>query len=205
MGSPSWLEEPLCIHDQILPRSHAWPPALLRAENPTLPSRLHCLANSVHARGQMCSGNTLFGCFRFVEKWGRSVGPRRVEPRRVGPRRLSCEASAAPKPTRRVGGPKFHAFLSLSHHIYLSIFPLLGVFSLNLGGVFEGGDPEKCKFRLLGCRVKPRRLWGRQGFARQPQNSFGSDGRLWPILGPPVWPANLGQSNLGQSILANPF
>ena len=42
----------------------------------------------------------------------------------------------------------------------------LCVLSLNLGGVFEGRDPEMCTFGLSGCRVKPRRLQGRRGFTR---------------------------------------
>ena len=37
--------------------------------------------------------------------------------------------------------------------------------------VFEGRDPQLCTFGLSGCRVKPRRLRGRWGFTRQPENS----------------------------------
>ena len=51
------------------------------------------------------------------------------------------------------------ALFSLSRHIFLSFFPLLGVFSWNFGGVFEGRDPQMCTFGLSGCRVEPRRLW----------------------------------------------
>ena len=36
---------------------------------------------------------------------------------------------------------------------------------------FEDRDPQMCTFGLSGCRVKPRRLRGRRGFTRQPENS----------------------------------
>ena len=41
-------------------------------------------------------------------------------------------------------------------------FPLLGVFSLNFGGVFNGRDSEMCTFGSG---------WGRWDFTRQPENS----------------------------------
>ena len=52
--------------------------------------------------------------------------------------------------------PKFRA-LSLFRHNFHYFFPLLGVFSLNFGGVFEGRGRQMCTFRLWGCRAKPRR------------------------------------------------
>ena len=74
----------------------------------------------------------------------------------------------APPPDR----PKFRSlFFSLSCRKFHSFFFLWGVFSLNFGGVFEGRDPQMCTFGLSGCRVKPRRLRGRQGFTQQPENS----------------------------------
>ena len=54
------------------------------------------------------------------------------------------------------------ALFSLSRHIFHSFFPLLGVFSWNFGGVFEDRGPQMSTFGLSGCRVKPRRLWGRR-------------------------------------------
>ena len=57
---------------------------------------------------------------------------------------------------RKGGGPNFRAFFSLSRHCFHSFLPLSGVLSLNVGGVFEGRDPEMCTFGLSGCRVKPQ-------------------------------------------------
>ena len=102
----------------------------------------------------------------------RRVGPRRVRPGRVRPGRVR---PGRVKPGRvkpgRVGDPKFRVFFPSPATIFLSFFPLLGVLSLNFGGVFEGRDPEMCTFGLSGCRVILRRLWGRRGFTRQPENS----------------------------------
>ena len=128
-----------------------------------------------------------FGCFRFVQKLGpqgtgpkggapkggapkggpRRVGPRRVGPPRVGPRRVGPRR-VGPRRVgpRRVGARNF-ALFSLSCHIFLSFFPLLGVILLNFGGVFEGRDPRVCTFGVLVllCEApaapKPpgRKLW----------------------------------------------
>ena len=73
-----------------------------------------------------------------------------------------------PKPekvwgARRVRGPKFRAFFFPSpttNFVFLSLS--LCVFSLNFGGVWKRRDPQMCTFGLSGCRVKPRRLWGRR-------------------------------------------
>ena len=45
---------------------------------------------------------------------------------------------------------------SLSCHNIHSFFSSLGVFSWNLGGVFEDWDRQMCTFGLSGCGVKPR-------------------------------------------------
>ena len=55
-----------------------------------------------------------------------------------------------------MGGPKFRAFFFPPRHNCLSFFSLLGVLSLNFGGVFEGRNPEMCTFGLSGCCVKPQ-------------------------------------------------
>ena len=64
-----------------------------------------------------------------------------------------------PTPDRpSAGPPKILLFFFLPLLPQFSFFPpLLGVFSLNFGGVFEGLDPQMCTFGLSGCRVKPRR------------------------------------------------
>ena len=59
-------------------------------------------------------------------------GPRRFWPQTVGP----------PKGE----GPKFRAFSPLSRHNFLFFLPLLGVVSLNFGGVIELRDPQMCTF-----------------------------------------------------------
>ena len=69
-----------------------------------------------------------------------------------------------PGPPIRRTAQNFALFFPSSH--FHSFFPLLGVFSWNFGGVFEGWGPEMFTFGLSGCRVKPRR-----GFTRQPENS----------------------------------
>ena len=60
--------------------------------------------------------------------------------------------------------PKFRVFFFPSPAPIFVLSLSLGVFSLNFGGVFEGRGPQTCTFRLSGCRVKPRRLWGRTVF-----------------------------------------
>ena len=98
--------------------------------------------------------------------WPEGWGPEGWGPKGGGPKGGARRVGA-----RRVGGPKFRAFFSLSRHKIRSFLPSLGVSSLNFGGVFEGRDPQMCTFGLSGCRVKPRRLRGRRGFTRQPDNS----------------------------------
>ena len=47
------------------------------------------------------------------------------------------------------GSPKFR-FFSLSRKSVLPFFPLMGVFSLNFGGVLKCRDPQMCAFGVLG-------------------------------------------------------
>ena len=70
--------------------------------------------------------------------------------------------------------PKISRFFPLSrfHFRSFSIFlwgSLRGVFSWNFGGVFEGRGAQMCTFGLSGCRVKPRRLWGRRASHDNPR------------------------------------
>ena len=69
------------------------------------------------------------------------------------------------------GPPKISLFFSPLPHHFCSFCLSLGVFSLNFGGFGEDRGPQMCTFGLLGCRVKPRRLRGRRGFTREPENS----------------------------------
>ena len=78
---------------------------------------------------------------------GPSPGPPSPGPPSPGP------PPDSPPPDR----PKFRAFFSISRHNVLSFFPLLGVFTWNFGGVFEGRGPQMCTFGLSGCRVKHQR------------------------------------------------
>ena len=79
-----------------------------------------------------------------------------------------CGCWFGPPYAPSAGPPKISLFCFPS---FRSFCLSLCVFSLNFGGVFEGRDPEICTFGLSGCRVKPRRLRGRRGFTRQPENS----------------------------------
>ena len=95
--------------------------------------------------------------WRRVGPKGEDPNPQEVRVRRVGVRRVRVGASSGGSERfgpRRVGSPKFRAFLSLSRHNILSFFSLLGVLSWKFGGVFEA----------------PGRLWGRRGFTRQPES-----------------------------------
>ena len=98
------------------------------------------------------------------------MGPRRVEPRRVGGPNLE---KVGPRRVARRVGPKISRFFPFSRHNFLSSFPLLGVLSLNFGGVFKGRDPEMCKFGLSGCRVKPRGLSSGGGVQRKGPSVMG--------------------------------
>ena len=79
----------------------------------------------------------------------------------------------------------FALFFSLSRRKIRSFLPSLGVFSLNFGGVFEDRDAQMCTFGLSGCRVKQRRLRGRRGFTRQPENSKRAHLRAPALQTPP--------------------
>ena len=63
--------------------------------------------------------------------------------------------------------PKFHSFFSLTRHIFLSFFPLLGVFSLSFGGVLKAalGPPgfhmtapelQTCTFEAPALQTQPK-------------------------------------------------
>ena len=79
-------------------------------------------------------------------------------------------SSAGPSSTGppSAGPPKISLFFSLSRHNFHSFFLSWGSFR-GILVVVEGRDPQKCMFGLSGCRVKPRRLWGRPGSTRQLQ------------------------------------
>ena len=66
--------------------------------------------------------------------------------------------------------PKFR-FFPLSRRKIRSFLPSLGVLSWNFGGVLKTKTLKCARLGSLGCRVKPRRLRGRRGFTRQPENS----------------------------------
>ena len=82
------------------------------------------------------------------------------------------------------GPEKIRSFFP-SHSHFRSSCVSPGVFSLNFGCVFDFCSLQMCPFGLSDCRVKPRRasatrsrrhrcrrrLWGRWGFTRQPENS----------------------------------
>ena len=53
---------------------------------------------------------------------------------------------------------KFRAFFCPVPHNLNSFFPLLGVFSLDFGGVFECRDPQMCTFGLSGLLGETRAL-----------------------------------------------
>ena len=48
------------------------------------------------------------------------------------------------------GPPKMSRFFPLSRHIFLSFFPLLGVFSLNFGGVRSAGALKSARLAKVG-------------------------------------------------------
>ena len=108
---------------------------------------------------------------------------------------VSCEAPAAPKHQKKMdyivlapasfsaGPPKnsLFFFFSLSRHIFLSFFPLLGV-SLSFGGVFEVHDPQMCTFwdpnvYVRGSwRFKHPQNSTRRHRERKKQRNFGRSG-----------------------------
>ena len=69
------------------------------------------------------------------------------------------------------GPPKISLF-------FFSLPPEVSFFLPSLGGLLvefwwclKRQDPQMCTLGLSGCRVKTRRLRGRRGFTRQPENS----------------------------------
>ena len=61
------------------------------------------------------------------------------------------------------------ALFSFSRHNFLSFFPLLGVLSLNFGGVLEDWDPQMFTFGISGCRPAALGPPGFQTTARELQ------------------------------------
>ena len=72
--------------------------------------------------------------------------PKTAVPRSPPPPQETPLPGPRPPPDR----PKFRAFFALSRTILILFFPLLGVFSLNFGCVFEGRDTQMCTFGLSG-------------------------------------------------------
>ena len=78
----------------------------------------------------------------------------------------------------------------------------LGVFSFNLGCVFEGHNPQTCTFGLLGCRVKPRRpllRLSKGGVALRSPHPWKlplPSGN--PTLRPPLWAPPFGLPTFGR-------
>ena len=121
-------------------------------------------------------------------------GPRRVDPRRVGgpkpgkkwgpgPEGWAPEGWApegwgrkggAPKGgLRRVGGPKFRAFSSLSRHRFTLSVSLWVSFLVEFWWCLKCRGPEMCTFGVLGlsCASPGGPVWwGRRGFTRQPES-----------------------------------
>ena len=87
------------------------------------------------------------------------VGPGRVGASEGwGPQRVGAPKGGGPEGwgPRRVGGPKFRAFVFSPLPPLFSFFlPLVGVVSLNFGGVIEGLDPQMCTFGVLGLSCEP--------------------------------------------------
>ena len=80
-----------------------------------------------------------------------------LRPPAPGPCPEPSAQDAAPQDPRLPDRHNFHSF-----------FSLLGVFSLNFGGVFEAWDPQMCTFVLSSCRVKPQRPLGQSLWAPTP-------------------------------------
>ena len=85
-------------------------------------------------------------------------------------------------------GPKFLLFFFLFPPHDSSFLFSLGVFSWNVGGVFEAPGKLKCaRLEFSGCRVKPRRprrSWGRAVLGRAVLGKGGpGEGRSWVSLG----------------------
>ena len=122
--------------------------------------------------GQTCLGLTCSGQCRFRPTCRRRVGPRRVE------------ASKGGAPER--WGP-------IISRLFFPLPPQFSFFLPSLGGgllvVFwwclKRRGPEMCTMGLSGCHVKPRRLQGRRGFTRQPENSKRAHFRAPALQTPP--------------------
>ena len=82
---------------------------------------------------------------------------------------------------RRVGGPKFRAFFSLSRRKIRSFLPSLGVLSWNFGGVCCAGALKCAHLEFSGCRVKPRRP--REGRKERILRQEREKMKFWAVLG----------------------
>ena len=69
------------------------------------------------------------------------------------------------------GPPKFSLFFFLSPTGNFFLSSLSGGFLVEFWWCLKRRGAQMCTFGLSGCRVTPRRLRGRQGFTRQPENS----------------------------------
>ena len=78
-------------------------------------------------------------------------------------------------------GPSLHWTPLRRTTKFRSFFPS----SVSLFLCLKRRDPQMCTFRLSGCRVKPRRLRGRRGFTRQPENSKREHMRVLALQTPP--------------------
>ena len=96
------------------------------------------------------------GGFGLVKGWiPEGMGPPPEEWSQRGPRRGGTEPrkGGAPKGgPRRVGGPKFRAFFTLSRSHFRSFSSLSGGSSRGILVVFEDRDLQMCMFGLSGCR-----------------------------------------------------
>ena len=83
---------------------------------------------------------------------------------------FGAPGTALPRTALPLDRPKFRSFSPLSPQNSL-FSSLSGCLLVEFWWCFEDRDPQMCTFGLSGCRVKPRRLRGRRGFTRQPENS----------------------------------
>ncbi len=97
--------------------------------------------------------------------WPIFVG--RIWPDRIWPFFVFGGMVGGPKGwgARRVGGPKFHAFFSLSRRKLHSFLPLWGLL-VEFWWCLKRRGAQMCTFGVLGLSCE-----GRRGFTRQPENS----------------------------------